>query len=45
MHNTVDQRRQIEGKLIEELYKLLQVGKTHTIPYHPQEDVLVERAN
>ena len=40
-----DQGRQFEGKLIEELCKLLQVEKTHTTPYHPQEDGLVERAN
>ena len=31
-----DQGRQFEGKLIEELCKLLQVEKTHTTPYHPQ---------
>ena len=40
-----DQGRQFEGKLIEELCKLMQVEKTHTIPYHPQGDGLVERAN
>ena len=40
-----DQGRQFEGKLIGELYKLLQVEKTHTTPYHPQGDGLVERAN
>ena len=40
-----DQGRQFEGKLIEELCKLLQVEKTHTTPYHPQGDGLVERAN
>ena len=32
-----DQGRQFEGKLIGELCKLLQVEKTHTPPYHPQE--------
>jgi len=36
-----DQGRQFDGKLIEELCKLLQIEKTHTTPYHPQ----VERAN
>lgn len=40
-----DQGRQFEGKLIEELCKLLQVEKSHTTPYHPQGDGLVERAN
>ena len=40
-----DQGRQFEGKLIEELCRLLQVEKTRTIPYHPQGDGLVERAN
>ena len=40
-----DQGRQFEIKLIEELSKLLQVEKTHTTPYHPQGDGLVERAN
>ena len=40
-----DQGRQFEGKLIRELCKLLQVEKTHTTPYHPQGDRLVERAN
>ena len=40
-----DQGRQFKGKLIEELCKLLQVEKTHTTPYHPQGDRLVERVN
>ena len=40
-----DQGRQFEGKLIEELCKLLQIEKTRTTPYHPQGDGLVERAN
>ena len=40
-----DQGGQFERKLIEELCKLLQVVKTHTTLYHPQEDGLVERAN
>ena len=40
-----DQGRQFEGTLIEELCKLLQVEKTHTTPYHPQGDGLVERAS
>ena len=40
-----DQGRQFEGKLIEELCKLLQVEKTHTTLYHPQGDGLVKRAN
>jgi len=37
-----DQGRQFEGKLIEELCKLLQIEKTHTTPYHPQGDGLME---
>ena len=37
-----DLGRQFEGKLIEELCKLLQVEKLHTTPYHPQGDGLVE---
>jgi len=30
---------------MEELCKLLQIEKSRTTPYHPQEDGLVERAN
>jgi len=40
-----DQGRQFEGHLIEELCKLLQIDKSYTTPYHPQEDGLVERSN
>ena len=40
-----DQGRQFESKIIEELCKLLQINKSRTIPYHPQGDGLVKRAN
>jgi len=36
---------QFESKLIKEICTLLHINKTHTTPYHPQRDGLVERAN
>ena len=40
-----DQGRQFESALIAEICKLLQIRKTHTTPYHPQCDGLVEHFN
>jgi len=40
-----DKGTQFEGRLIEELCKLLQTDKSYTTPYHPQGDGLVERSN
>jgi len=40
-----DQGRQFEGHLFQEMYKLLQIEKTRTTPYHPQSDGMVERFN
>jgi len=40
-----DMGAQFESKLIHEICKLLQINKTHTTPYHPQSDGLVERLN
>ena len=40
-----DQGRQFESTLITGVCKLLQIQKTHTTPYHPQGDGLVERFN
>jgi len=40
-----DMGAQFESKLIHEICKLLQIHKTHTTPYHPQSDGLVERLN
>lgn len=36
---------EIKSRIIEELCKLLQISKSPTIPYHPQGDGLLERAN
>ena len=40
-----DQGWQFESQLLNEVCKLLHVNKTHTTPYHPQSDGLVERFN
>ena len=40
-----DQGRQFESELILEICKSLNVRKSHTTPYHPQCDGLVERFN
>jgi len=40
-----NQGAQFESGLIKELSKMLQINKTHTTPYHPQSDGLVERLN
>ena len=40
-----DQGRQFESILMKELCKSLHINKTHTTPYHPQGDGLVERFN
>jgi len=36
---------QFESKVVKEMCKLLHIRKTHTTPYHPQSDGLVERLN
>ena len=40
-----DQGRQFEGKVMQEVCKLLRINKTRTTAYHPQSDGLVERLN
>ncbi|KAL5471393.1 hypothetical protein EMCRGX_G029508 [Ephydatia muelleri] len=40
-----DQGRQFEGKLMQEVCKLLHIKKTRTTAYHPQSDGVVERLN
>ena len=40
-----DQGAQFESQLMEELCALWRVEKTHTTPYHPQSNGLVERGN
>ena len=40
-----DQGRNFESQVIGEVCKLLEVAKTHTTPYHPQSDGVVERFN
>ena len=40
-----DQESQFESRLISEICKLLNIHKSHTTPYHPQGDGLVERFN
>ena len=40
-----DQGRQFEAQVITEICKLLKIHKTHTTPYHPRGDGLVERFN
>ena len=40
-----DMGSQFEAEIIKELSRILQIRKTHTTPYHPQSDGLVERLN
>ena len=40
-----DQGRQFESKLVSEMCKVLKICKTHTKPYHPQGDGLVQGFN
>ena len=40
-----DQSRQFESKLFTEMCSLLGIRKTHTTPYNPQSDGMVERFN
>ena len=40
-----DQGRQFESELLAEVCSLLKVRKSHTTPYHPQGDGMVERVN
>ena len=40
-----DQGRQFEGKLMQEVCKLLHINKTRTTAFHPQSDGLMERLN
>ena len=40
-----DMGAQFELKVIQAMSKLLGINKTHTTPYHPQSDGLVERLN
>ena len=40
-----DQGAQFESKLLKEVCSLLEIRKTHTSPYHPQGNGVVERNN
>ncbi|KAK3093316.1 hypothetical protein FSP39_013979 [Pinctada imbricata] len=40
-----DQGSQFESNLFQEMCMLLRINKTHTTPYHPQSDGMVERFN
>ena len=40
-----DQGAQFESQLMEELCILCKVDKTHTTPYHPQSNGMIERGN
>ena len=40
-----DMVAQFESRVVKEMCSMLNISKTHTTPYHPQSDGLVERAN
>ena len=40
-----DQGRNFEPTIIKETCKMLGIAKTHTTPYHPQSDGMIERFN
>ena len=40
-----DQGRDFESKLFVEMCRLLEIDKTHTTPWHPQSDGMIERFN
>ena len=40
-----DQGKQFDSKLLKEVCRILQIEKSHTSPYHPQGDGLVEQYN
>ena len=40
-----DQGRQFESELLKQICNLLQIKKTHTTPYRPQGNGMVERFN
>lgn len=40
-----DQGKQFESELLKEVCAVLRINKTHTTPYHPQSDGLIERYN
>ena len=40
-----DMGAQFESRVVKEMCNMLHINKTHTTPYHPQSDGLVERAN
>ena len=44
-HLHSDQGAQFESQLMEELCTLWRIDKTHTTPYHPQSNGIVERSN
>ena len=41
----LDMGAQFESRVVKEMCNMLDINKTHTTPYHPQSDGLVERAN
>ena len=40
-----DQGHQFESSVMQQVCRIFQIQKTHTTPYHPQSDGLVERFN